>query len=246
MNTPDPKDKQINKPFINALCTLVIVLSLGGLGYCALPYVGQHQNEAADASQAEISIDFEALKAQNADTVGWLKIDGTTIDYPVVQAADNEKYLSTTFEGQENPLWGAIFLDCAYDPDHNPKPQNSVLYGHSNLGKPSPFGDLFNYKDQAFYEDHKTITYSRPEDQDAQFEIFSVFLTESDRDYRRPDFADSADYLNYFSRIQAISLYPTQVTLNSESEMLTLSTCDFEVDGISDPRLVVVAQRVTP
>ncbi|MDO4289389.1 MAG: class B sortase [Eubacterium sp.] len=237
-------DKKLSRPIIDTLCTLVIVLSLGGLGYAALPYIGSLQTDSTVSQSSQDAIDFDALKAINPDTVGWIKIDGTTIDYPVVQADNNEKYLSTTFEGENNPLWGAIFLDCAYAPDHKPAPQNSVVYGHSNLGKPSPFGDLFNYKDEAFFEEHRTITYSRPGDQNAQWEIFSVFLTEADLDYRRPDFTDAEDFLSYFESIKALSLYATDTVLDPQGEILTLSTCDFNVDGIDDPRLVVVAQKM--
>ncbi len=258
------KDK-LSPTLVNLLCVLVIVLSLGGLGSYALPTIHAARNldplKAEKDSQAKQElpsdqsdsftengtgplIDFEALKAVNPDTVGWLTIEGTDIDLPVVQTDNNEKYLSTTFEGEVVPLWGCVFLDCAYDAQRIPKAQNNVLYGHSNIGRPSLFGTLLQYKDEDFYREHQSILYSRPGDQGALWQIISVFNAESDQDYRRPDFYSTTDYLTYFKNIQALSLYPNDEKILPNGEMLTLSTCDFNVEGFNDPRLVIVAQRV--
>ncbi|MEG2898169.1 MAG: class B sortase, partial [Eubacterium sp.] len=218
--------------------------SLIGLAYYGWPYLQNylHKEEITKIAQPSSpdGIDFNALKAINPDTVGWLKIDGTAIDYPVVQTDNNDKYLYTTFEGEESQ-WGAVFLDYTYDFNRVPIAQNSVLYGHShNIQKSSTFGDLHNYLDQNFYVAHKIIEYDRLGDP-GQWEIFSIYKTEADYDYRRPDFADDADFMAYFKGIQDRSMYQTGVVIDPNDEILTLSTCVFDMD---DGRLVVTARKI--
>lgn len=239
------ENKKTNNRIINSICIIVIIASLAGLIYYSLPYIRQYfkKEEVVSIAQPtaeDAGIDFDALKAVNPDTVGWIKIEGTTIDYPVVQTDNNEKYLYTTFEGEESQ-WGAVFLDYTYNFNRVPKAQNSVLYGHShNIQKSSTFGDLHSYLDESFFKAHQTIEYDRIGDP-GKWEIFSVYKTEADYDYRRPDFAGDEDFLSYFQRIQARSLYKTDVVLEPDDEILTLSTCVFDMD---DGRLVVTARKI--
>lgn len=240
--TKNPKTKN---RIVNSVCVIVILASLAGLIYYSLPAIRQYFKKEETASIAQptaedTGIDFDALKAVNPDTVGWIKIDGTTIDYPVVQTDNNDKYLYTTFEGEESQ-WGAVFLDYTYNFNRVPKAQNSVLYGHShNIQKSSTFGDLHSYLDENFFNAHPTIEYDRVGDP-GKWEIFSVYKTEADYDYRRPDFADDEDFMSYFKRIQDRSLYKTSMALKPDDEILTLSTCVFDMD---DGRLVVTARKI--
>lgn len=242
---PKTENKKTSNRIINSICIIVIIASLAGLIYYSLPYIRQYfkKEEVVSIAQPtaeDVGIDFDALKAVNPDTVGWIKIEGTTIDYPVVQTDNNEKYLYTTFEGEESQ-WGAVFLDYTYNFNRVPKAQNSVLYGHShNIQKSSTFGDLHSYLDENFFKAHQTIEYDRAGDP-GKWEIFSVYKTEADYDYRRPDFAGDEDFLSYFQRIQARSLYKTNVVLEPDDEILTLSTCVFDMD---DGRLVVTARKI--
>ena len=100
----------------------------------------------ADGKEAaqRVSVDFAALAAQNSDTVGWLYIPGTKINYPVVQADDNEYYLSRSFK-QEEASCGTIFMD--YQNDLNPLDRNTILFGH-NMGSSSSlmFSQLTKFK----------------------------------------------------------------------------------------------------
>lgn len=243
---PKTENKKTSNRIINSICIIVIIASLAGLIYYSLPYIRQYFKKEAVASIAQptaedTGVDFDALKAVNPDTVGWIKIEGTSIDYPVVQTDNNEKYLYTTFEGEESQ-WGAVFLDYTYNFNRVPKAQNSVLYGHShNIQKSSTFGDLHNYLDESFFRAHQTIEYDRV-GVPGKWEIFSVYKTEADYDYRRPDFAGDEDFLSYFQRIQNRSLYKTDVVLEPDDEILTLSTCVFDMD---DGRLVVTARKIS-
>ena len=217
----------------------------------ALQKATTHQNQVlTNESTSFIStstltslVDFEALLSTNPDTVGWLSVPDTTIDYPVVQSDNNETYLRTDFEGNEN-ISGCVFLDASYNSSRSPKPQNSVLYGHSVKNGEGLFNDLHYYLDENFYNAHRIIRYDRPNDP-AEWEIFAVLEVAPTYDYRRPDFKNSEDFLNYFNKIQAESLYKTEDTIKIQStdEILTLSTCSFNMDN---GRLIILAHRIYP
>lgn len=104
-------------------------------------------------------IDFEALRAVNPDVVGWITIPGTNVDYPIVQGTDNDKYLHTSFEGEET-IAGSIFLD--FESDGNMEGRNNIIYGH-NMKNGSMFKDLNQYKDASFFKENREFTLYTPE-----------------------------------------------------------------------------------
>ncbi|MBS5522528.1 MAG: class B sortase [Clostridiales bacterium] len=113
---------------------------------------------ASDASQYEVykpddedSLSFEELVAQNSEIFGWLTVDGTHIDYPIVQADNNDKYINTDVWGNFS-LGGSIFLD--YRNDRNFLDFNSIIYGH-HMEKEAMFGELANFKDKDYFESHR-------------------------------------------------------------------------------------------
>jgi len=95
-------------------------------------------------------IDFDMLTEQNPDTVGWIYIDGTHINYPVVRGTDNRKYVTTLFDGRENQA-GSIFMDWRSSPDLSDT--HTIIYGH-NMGDKSMFGDLTKYQKQEYLDSH--------------------------------------------------------------------------------------------
>ncbi|MCL2664829.1 MAG: class B sortase [Defluviitaleaceae bacterium] len=126
-----------------------------------LAYLVEEQSDGGggnDYARAELSIflpDNEALLSVNPDYIGWLTVSGTSVDYPVVQCADNEKYVATTFAGKENPS-GSIFLDRRNSPlltDHV-----SVVYGH-NMKNGSMFAPLVNLLNDGLIEDDGKILF---------------------------------------------------------------------------------------
>ena len=112
--------------------------------------------------------DFSSLQAGSPDTVAWITGEDTPIDYPVMHTDNNEYYLSHLYSGEEN-RYGALFVDCRNtglftDP-------NTVIYGH-NMKNDAMFGSLIGYKEQAYYEEHPTMTLYTP-DGDYTIELLS-------------------------------------------------------------------------
>lgn len=110
------------------------------------------QDEMSENAIAWPVVDFAALESINSDCVAWIRIDGTEIDYPVVQGHDNSFYLKHLFDGEWNGA-GCIFLDSRVNPDLSDR--HSVLYGH-HMKNGTMFSDIAKYKDQTFYENHTT------------------------------------------------------------------------------------------
>ena len=104
-----------------------------------------------EAESSDFDCDF--LLAINSDCIGWIRIDGTDIDYPVVQAADNTFYLHHNFN-QESAICGAIFMDYRNDIDMTR--EHLILYGHQ-MKDGSMFKQLNGYKDKDFYKEHPEI-----------------------------------------------------------------------------------------
>jgi len=221
---------------------ILIIVFICGIGYYVYPLImkSQQKQTIIDIAQGETAknsdtIDFEGLKALNPETVGWVSIDGTPLDYPVVQTDNNDYYLSHNFE--KNPaIEGTVFLDAVCD---SKKSRNDILYGHY-MRDESMFGVLWQYQDKAFLKEHNLIQYDRPGDP-GEWEIFSVYTTEADYDYRQPEFANDNDFMIYMNRVKDRSIYDTGVVLKPTDSVLTLSTCIYTFDNA---RFVVHARKI--
>lgn len=192
-----------------------------------------------------VAIDWNALKAMNSDTVGWLSIEGTNIDTPIVQTTDNDRYLYTAFDGSSDER-GVPFLDKDYQWGVS---KNAVIYGHSTMrsGVHVMFDDLMSYADDPSYADtYGKIVLKRPPELggDATYQIFAILIQEADYDYRQMNFADDQSFTDYYTRIQNDSIYHNPgITVAPGDEILTLSTCIFNV-GLNDGRLAVIGKRI--
>jgi len=177
----------------------------------------------------------EKMLAQNADYVGWILIPGTKINYPIVQCADNDYYLNHTWEHEKNAA-GTLFVDCNIA--DGMEARNVIVYGH-NMKNGSMFAGLKNYRDDKFYEEHKTF-HVFTETGFHKYEVFSVFVTSPVSEAYAIGFADDAMFMSYVEKMQSWSLQNTGVTVNADDQILTLSTC---VNNNVD-RLVVQARRM--
>jgi sortase B len=220
----------------------LIMLSLGVIGYVLYPTISQSDEKdkiiavaKENDSTASDRIDFNALLAMNPQTVGWVQINGTPISYPVVQTNDNDYYLHHNFSN-ETSIEGCIFLDYLCT---GALTRNNVLYGHY-MTDDSMFGSLWKYQDESYFKAHPIIQFDRPGDP-GDWEIFSVYITEADYDYRQPQFNNNAEFLGYMNRLKARSLYDTGVVLSPSDEVLTLSTCIYTFDNA---RLAVHARKI--
>ncbi|MEG2575728.1 MAG: class B sortase [Christensenella sp.] len=192
----------------------------------ALPYMG---------------VDFGGLLRVNPNTVGWISIPDTPINYPVVQTVDNETYLSKSFAG-ENSKAGAVFMDKGNS--QNPLDKNTILYGHNmGSGRQEMFGSLLSYKDVEYLKEHPYIQFDTISNNYGYWQIFAVLgldVLSEDFDYLKLGFADHDDFTAWVKTAQDLSLYDTEIEVFPKDKVLTLSTCDRSKYG-ADGRLVVMA-----
>lgn len=181
-------------------------------------------------------IDFDALREINPDIVGWIVVDGTTIDYPIVQGPDNAAYLNTTFNGTPNPS-GAVFMDYRNAPDFSDV--NTIIYGHK-MRNDTMFQGLSEYKSQDFWSKHPTFTIYTP-DAGYRCEVFAAYVTQPVSETYVLDFEGRANFAAYLTYAIDHSVIQTGTVLYSTDRIVTLSTCDY---SFSNARMVVHARMV--
>jgi len=194
------------------------------------------QNESSGSHA--IRPGFKELLKQNEDVVGWITIEGTQIDYPVLQSSNNETYLTENYN-QGNSRAGSIFLD--YRNDITSSGLNTVVYGH-RMKDGSMFQHLTKFLDKDFFESHRTFEFDTLYDS-YEAEVFAVYNTLTDFDYIKTDFANEEEYEQLLSDIQQQSKFQTDIEVSADDSIITLSTCDYELDE-NEGRLVVQAKLV--
>lgn len=206
------------------------------------------QQQIEQLPEGTINEEYAALYEANNDFIGWVNIPGTNVDYPVMQAEDNEYYLHKDFDG--NDLFaGTIFTD--YEGRFGPTemPNNTILYGHNMLYK-YQFSALSNYaKDIEFLKMSPVVNFDTLYLKN-KYKIFAVFKVNTDPahgelfDYTNyVYFHNSSEFYNYICEALDRSMYETGVDVEYGDELLTLSTCDAST-GFDDMRLVIVARKV--
>ena len=180
---------------------------------------------------------FNELKEINNDTIGYLKVNNTNIDYPVVQAKDNDFYLKNDYYKNSN-RHGWIFMDYRNDKDNLNK--NTIIYGH-NLANQKMFGTLRYALNKSWYSktNNQIITFNTPY-KNMNWQIFSIYKVPVTTDYLKTNFSNDNDYLDFIKMIKERSIYDFKVELNKDDFILTLSTCS---NG-HDQRLVVHAKLI--
>lgn len=194
--------------------------------------------------ELEVLEEYQTLYNKNKKLIGWLKIDDTIIDYPVMQTVNNEYYLDHNFN-QEYDKNGSLFLDK--DCDVVRRNTNLIIYGH-HMKSGKMFGSLNSYSNEEYGKKHALIQFDTIYEK-GTYEVMYVFRSriynEDEVVFKYYQFLDAASEAEFNSNMQemaALSLYDTGVTARYGDELLTLSTCDSsETDG----RFVVVAKRVS-
>ncbi len=181
-------------------------------------YVEEVEDEIEDV---KIKVDFESLKTINSDTVGYLKLNNTKIEYPVVQTTNNDYYLYRSFDKSYTDA-GWIFADYKNNIDGNDK--NLVIYGHDRYDD-SLFGSLDYTLSSDWYtnKDNQIITFIT-EDSYYLYEIFSIYTVKNEEYYIKTDFYNN-EFSIFIETIKNRSIYDFGNTVNSEDKVLTLSTC---------------------
>lgn len=187
--------------------------------------------------------DYKTLYEKNKKLIGWLKIDDTIIDYPVMQTSDNKYYLEHNFN-QEYDKNGSLFLDCSCSV--YPRSTNLIIYGH-HMKSGQMFGQLQKYAKESYHEKHTTIQFDTIYEK-GTYEIMYVFRSqvynEDDLVFKYYQFINAnseTEFDSYMEEMAALSLYDTGVTASYGDSLLTLSTCD---NSQKDGRFVVVAKKV--
>ena len=190
---------------------------------------------------------YRRLKEQNPDLVGWIRIPGTPVDYPVMWT---EKYLRTDFNGNHS-LSGLPFVsaDCNVSPMPDEKAySNTLIYGH-HMQDGSMFAVLTQYEKQDFYEKHKTIEFDRIYDdgsyEEYKYEVFSAIKTEIEKGFEYHSYADVEDagrFSEYLENVETLNLLTYKRTVDNVSDLMSLSTCSYHASG-DKGRFIVVAGR---
>ncbi len=191
----------------------------------------------------EVLDEYKNLLFKNKRLIGWVKIDDTNIDYPVVQTSDNEYYLTHNME-QEYDKNGTIFLDK--DCDVLKPSTNFIIYGHHmNSGK--MFGKLDLYEKEDYYKEHPYIRFDTIYEK-GTYEVMYVFRSrvynEDEIVFKYYQFIDAnseQEFDSYMEEMASMSFYDTGVTAEYGDQLLTLSTCDNQE---RNGRFVVVAKRI--
>lgn len=210
--------------------------------YKAAQKVQQGQNAIDQEELTEEQLEqqykekFDQLRDINSDIVGWISIENTGVDYPVVQSSNNEYYLNHNVEHQSSAR-GSIFMD--YRNNNVNDNIHTVIYGH-HMKDGSMFGELSKYKHAAYYDEHSTITVEGPEGL-SKWQIFSVYVYSPEDQFFEYEFADDEQYNAYLEKISKKSSYDTEVEVNSDDQLLTLVTCTYE---ITDARFIIHAKRL--
>ncbi len=198
---------------------------------------------AEDEKMPPILDEYKNVYIKNKSVIGWLTIDGTNIDYPVMQTVNNDYYLNHNFEGKEDNN-GSIFMDCNCDAVF--RTTNMIIYGH-HMKSGKMFGNLKKYESEDYCKEHNLIKFDTIYEK-GLYEVMYVFRdTIKDAGnvgFKYYQFFDAASEEEFDSNMQAMaemSLYDTGVTAKYGDELLTLSTCN---GSTSTARFVVVARRV--
>lgn len=169
-----------------------------------------------------IDVDITELKEKNSDTVGWINVNNTNINYPFVQTKDNSYYLNHSFDKKYNEA-GWVFLD--YRNSKNINNKNTILYAHSRLDK-TMFGSLSKVLKSSWYnnKDNHIIRLST-DTENTLWQIFSVYKIPEESYYITTNFNNNEEYNKFLNTIKQRSIHNFNTNLDTNDKILTLSTC---------------------
>ena len=175
-----------------------------------------------------INVNFSDLKKTNSDVVGWLKVNGTNINYPFVQGSDNKYYLTHSFNKSYNAA-GWVFLDYRNNSTNN---KNTIIYAHGRTDK-TMFGTLRKVLNNGWLNNtNNYVIKISTEKENSLWQVFSVYHIPTTSDYLQTDFSDDTAYQNFLDMIKNRSSHNFNTTVTSTDNILTLSTCYSNSDKI--------------
>lgn len=198
------------------------------------------ENDMEETEENGMLESYEELYRQNPDIVGWIKIEGTNINYPVMQSVDEANFYLKHDFNREYSSYGCPYVqkNC----NVTTPPDNIVIYGH-HMSNGSMFADLDKYKSKSFWEEHKTITFDTLT-QHNEYEIVAVFKTVvyTEDCFKYYDFINAeneTEFDEYIAKCKKLALYDTGVSAGYGDKLITLSTCEYSQ---TNGRIVVVAK----
>lgn len=198
------------------------------------------ENDTEETEENGMLESYEELYRQNPDMVGWIKIDDTKINYPVMQSVDEtDFYLKHDFN-REYSSYGCPYVqeNCNVTTPSD----NIVIYGH-HMSNGSMFADLDKYKSKSFWEEHKTITFDTLTQRN-EYEIVAVFKTVvyTENCFKYYNFINAeneTEFDEYIAKCKELALYDTGVSAGYDDKLITLFTCEYSQ---TNGRIVVVAK----
>ena len=244
------KRKKVNKVPLLIFSLIFIVLFVISLIKICIYIKDNHQNRKIEKIISKAitvvpdnrlnemyKVDFEKLKEQNSDTVAYLKVNNTNIDYVVVKGSDNSYYLNHNFNKEKN-VSGWVFADYRNKFDNQDK--NIIVYGH-NTWDGSMFGTLRNILNDEWCdnkENHK-ITFITEEGL-SYYQVFSTYVIDSEDYYITTNFNDDTEFETFIKTLKFRSFYEYNIDISKEDKILTLSTCS----GDGKQRIVLHAKKI--
>ena len=198
----------------------------------------QVQIENTDIQVTVSNVSFDSLLSINSDTIGWLKVSGTQINYPIVQTDNNSFYLTHSFDKSYNKA-GWCFADYRNKNLKNSElGKNTIIYGHNRMNS-SMFGTLKNVLEKNWQtnKQNKYINFSTL-GESLVWEVFSVYTISNEDYYLKTDFSSDAEYQTFLSTLKKRSIYDFGTEISYNDKILTLSTCT----NIDNKRTVVHAK----
>lgn len=195
--------------------------------------------EKTENKESKDIVNIKELYKINNDIIGWIKIENSNIDYPVMQTKENPNYyLKRNFYKQYSIL-GTPYMaeNCNIE-----KSDNLIIYGHHINGN-KLFGELENYKSKKYYDTHKIIKfYTMTEN--AEYEIIAIFKTVAYTGFQYYKFynaEDEREFNTFIEKCKELSFYDTKKTAVYGDKLITLSTCEYSNEN---GRLVIVARKI--
>lgn len=183
-----------------------------------------------------IEVNFDTLQKKNKDTIAWIQVNSTNINYPIVKTNNNDYYLNHAYDHSINEA-GWVFMD--YRNNGNFSNQNTIIYAHSRLNK-TMFGSLSKVLKESWFEnkDNHIINISTPTE-NSLWQIFSVYKIKEETYYITTDFSNDNDYLSFLNTLKNRSKFNFNTTLTENDTIITLSTCYSDTE-----RTVVHAKKI--
>ena len=198
-------------------------------------WIQSYINVEQDLSEAQQQ-EFADFQVAYPDTVGWLSLEGTRIDNPVMQTTNNEFYLTHNYKGEKS-RGGSIFLDYRTDADLTQ--QHTIFYGHV-LRNETMFGSLDKFADEQYAKEHAVFQYVNGNEQ-FELQVFAAYETTTDFYYIETNFEDG-EFANFLELIREKSAIEMDSDVTEEDRIVTFSTCTTSMDD--KERFVVHAKVV--